>query len=449
MTSHPAIRVSDLSKLYRIGTRQQGYKTLRESISDAFWSPLKRFRQWRAGAQNPPKETPPLDAVHRTLTQNRSGERLWGENFWALKDVNFEVQPGEVVGIIGRNGAGKSTLLKVLSRITEPTSGRIELRGRVGSLLEVGTGFHPELSGRENIYMNGSILGMSRREISKNFDAIVAFSEVEDFLETPVKRYSSGMYVRLAFAVAAHLEPEVLIVDEVLAVGDAAFQDKCIRKMREVSSHGRTVLFVSHNMVAVQSLCTRGVILEQGCVTFSGNAKEAVAAYHDRILVLKDRAGHRFQLTGNVTKQHPDLAIHEVRILSDGEICDAGYPIGARLEIEMDCSAKASLMQPVIGIRITRVAGPHITTLHSRRSGARFPSSLLGNFTIRCSMSDLLLPAGDYLLHLGIKSGNTWQYVADDAATFTILPTDYFGTGIPPNTSDEAVLCRQNWECCV
>lgn len=421
---HSAIRVENLSKHYKLGERQQGYKTLRESIVDAVAAPFRRFSNHKSQISNPK----PSD-------------------FWALKDVSFEVQPGEVVGIIGRNGAGKSTLLKILSRITEPTSGRIELRGRVGSLLEVGTGFHPELTGRENIYMNGSILGMSHREIARKFDEIVAFAEIDDFLDTPVKRYSSGMYVRLAFAVAAHLEPEILIVDEVLAVGDAAFQDKCVRKMREVSSHGRTVLFVSHNMVAVQSLCTFGVILEQGGVNFTGDAKAAVKEYHGRLHILKDRVGNRFRVTGNITKSHPDLAIHEIRILSGGEISDAGYPIGAPLEIELDCTAKAPLMQPVFGIRVSRAAGPHITSLHSRRSGARLPSSLVGDFTIRCSLFDLLLPPGEYLLHFGIKSGNTWQYVADDAASFTILPTDYFGTGIAPNSTDEAVLCQQRWYC--
>src|SRR5256714_11108201 len=229
----PAIRVDSLSKLYRVGARQHGYKTLRETIVDTCTAPWRRIRQ---------------SFVPRTEA-NETGVRLVGENFWALKDVSFEVQPGEVVGIIGRNGAGKSTLLKILSRITEPTSGRVELRGRVGSLLEVGTGFHPELTGRENIYMNGSILGMSRREIARKFDEIVAFAEVERFLDTSVKRYSSGMYVRLAFAVAAHLDPEILVVDEVLAVGDAEFQKKCLGKMDEVAHEkGRTVLFVSHNM---------------------------------------------------------------------------------------------------------------------------------------------------------------------------------------------------------
>lgn len=422
MTMHPAIRVHNLSKHYKLGERQQGYKTLRESIVDAACAPFRRFTTHRS-----PLTTPkPSD-------------------FWALKDVSFEVQPGEVVGIIGRNGAGKSTLLKILSRITEPTSGKIELRGRVGSLLEVGTGFHPELTGRENVYMNGSILGMSQREIARKFDEIVAFAEIEDFLDTPVKRYSSGMYVRLAFAVAAHLEPEVLIVDEVLAVGDQAFQEKCMRKMDDVRRSGHTVLFVSHNMAAVQSLCSRAVNLDQGQVVFCGTVKAAVQAYHERIQVLKDRSGHRFRPTGNITRSHPDLAIHEIRVCSEGEISETGYPIGAPLEIEFDCTAKAPLVQPVFAIRITRGAGPHITSLHSRRSGARLPSVLMGDFTVRCSFHDLLLPPGDYLLHLGIKSGNTWQYIADDAGSLTILPTDYFHTGLNPACSDEAVLCRQEW----
>jgi lipopolysaccharide transport system ATP-binding protein len=201
------------------------------------------------------------------------------EEFWALKDVSFEIRRGEVVGVIGRNGAGKSTLLKVLSRITEPTEGRVEIRGRVASLLEVGTGFHAELTGRENIYLNGAVLGMSHAEIRRKFDEIVAFAEVEKFLDTPVKRYSSGMYVRLAFAVAAHLEPEILIVDEVLAVGDAEFQKKCLGKMGEVASHGRTVLFVSHNIGAVETLCERAIMLSAGRLQFEGKAREGVTAY--------------------------------------------------------------------------------------------------------------------------------------------------------------------------
>jgi lipopolysaccharide transport system ATP-binding protein len=245
------IRVEHLSKQYQIGARQAAYETLRESLSATLRAPL--------------------DAVRR--------RRRAGESVWALKDVSFEIGRGEAVAIIGKNGAGKSTLLKILSRITEPTGGRIELYGRVGSLLEVGTGFHPELSGRENIYLNGAILGMSREEIARKFDEIVSFAEVERFINTPVKRYSSGMYMRLAFAIAANLEPEILLIDEVLAVGDAAFQKKCLGKMNEVASEGRTVLFVSHNMTAVNQLCPRAIMIADGEVARDGRTPEVVAAY--------------------------------------------------------------------------------------------------------------------------------------------------------------------------
>ena len=249
----PIIKVENLSKQYRLGGERKPYSTLRESIVETARKPLAAIKRERNSEKN---------------------------SFWALQDINFEVMPGEVVGIIGRNGAGKSTLLKILSRITEPTKGKIELFGRIGSLLEVGTGFHPELTGRENIFLNGAILGMRQAEIARKFDEIVDFAEVEQFLDTPVKHYSSGMYTRLAFAVAANLEPEVLIVDEVLAVGDAEFQKKCLGKMRSVSDReGRTVLFVSHNMAAVKSICRRGIMLKGGAQEFDGDAVSAVDFY--------------------------------------------------------------------------------------------------------------------------------------------------------------------------
>ena len=248
----PMIKVENLSKQYHIGRREAPYQTLRETLSKAIHVPLKRPRH---------NEHPKAEMV------------------WALKDVSFEVQQGEVVGIVGRNGSGKSTLLKVLSRITEPTKGRVELYGRTRSLLEVGTGFHPELTGRENVYLNGAILGMGRAETARKFDQIVVFSEVERFIDTPVKYYSSGMYLRLAFAVAAHLEPEILIVDEVLAVGDASFQRKCLDKMRDVSEKGRTVLFVSHDMSAITRLCPRTVLLNDGKVVQDGPSDQVVSSY--------------------------------------------------------------------------------------------------------------------------------------------------------------------------
>ncbi len=255
--SEIAVRVEGLGKEYRLGGPRERYSTLRDQLSKLASGPLKAvFGRGERSEQNPP--------------------------FWALKDVSFDVPRGEVVGIIGRNGAGKSTLLKILSRITEPTEGEVDISGRVGSLLEVGTGFHPELTGRENVYLNGAILGMRRAEIARKFDEIVAFAEVEKFIDTPVKHYSSGMYMRLAFAVAAHLEPEILIVDEVLAVGDAEFQKKCLGKMGEVAKGGRTVLFVSHNMHAIKSLCTQGILLETGQVSFDGSAPACVSHYLDR-----------------------------------------------------------------------------------------------------------------------------------------------------------------------
>ena len=248
----PIIKVENLSKQYTIGGASERYSTFRESLVKTVKAPFNALR---------------------------NGRRNGNEQFWALKDINFEVTPGEVVGIIGRNGAGKSTLLKILSRITEPTTGKVDLYGRVGSLLEVGTGFHPELTGRENIYLNGAILGMKREEISKKFDEIVDFAEIEEFLDTPVKRYSSGMYMRLAFGVAAHLEPEVLMVDEVLAVGDAQFQKKCLKKMKDVGEHGRTVLFVSHDMQAMSRLCGRVIWLSSGNVMEDGATETVIGSY--------------------------------------------------------------------------------------------------------------------------------------------------------------------------
>ena len=247
--SDTVIKVENLSKQYRIGARE-GYKTFRETLVDAAKAPFRAFKKL-----NPTSDLRPPTS----------------ELIWALKNVSFEVKQGEVVGIIGRNGAGKSTLLKILSQITEPTEGRVELKGRIGSLLEVGTGFHPELTGHENIYLYGAILGMDRWEVTRKFDEIVAFSEIDKFIDTPVKRYSSGMYMRLAFAVAAHMETEILLVDEVLAVGDAVFQKKCLGKMGDVSKEGRTVLFVSHNMAAVKQLCRRGILLEKGLLKINSN----------------------------------------------------------------------------------------------------------------------------------------------------------------------------------
>src|ERR1051326_4602352 len=260
-----AICVEHLSKCYSVDAgRGAGYRTLRETIRDTAAAPWHRLR--RLGGHQ-----------RRVLAGPVSSARC--QEFWALNDVSFDIPPGEVVGVIGRNGAGKSTLLKIISRITEPTSGRLTLRGKVGSLLEVGAGFHPELTGRENVYLSGVILGMTRREIDRKLDEIVAFAGIDSFLETPVKRYSSGMYVRLAFAVAAHLETEILVVDEALAVGDAPFQKKCLGKMEDVGKQGRTVLFVSHNLGAILQLCPTAILLCQGALAAQGCSKAIIDQY--------------------------------------------------------------------------------------------------------------------------------------------------------------------------
>jgi lipopolysaccharide transport system ATP-binding protein len=252
--SYSAITVSGLSKRYHIGERPRAYRTLRETLSDALTAPIRRIR-------------------------SRNGNHGDKNFIWALRDISIEIDRGEVMGVIGRNGAGKSTLLKILSRITEPTGGSAEIRGRIACLLEVGTGFHPELTGRENIALSGAILGMKRSEIDHKFDQMVAFAEIEKFIDTPVKHYSSGMYLRLAFSVAAHLEPDILLVDEVLAVGDAAFQKKCIGKMGDVAADGRTVLFVSHNLAAMKELCSSAIVLSDGAIEFRGDVVEAIACY--------------------------------------------------------------------------------------------------------------------------------------------------------------------------
>jgi lipopolysaccharide transport system ATP-binding protein len=309
------------------------------------------------------------------------------EDFWALKDVSFEVKQGDVVGIIGRNGAGKSTLLKILSRITEPTEGRIRIRGRVASLLEVGTGFHPELTGRENIYLNGSILGMSRGEIKAKFDEIVAFAEVEKFLDTPVKRYSSGMYVRLAFAVAAHLEPEILIVDEVLAVGDTEFQKKCLGKMHDVATGGRTVLFVSHNMAAITSLTRKSVLLRAGSCVYFGDTQDAVGRYLDSI----QSQGSRYEASPN--DGMPAITRIEIFCSQSGSVHESGAPMNVEFDLYHP--------EPIPGACLTfqMINQAHVPVVHFRAFD--HPIEICkgsGTTTIVCQIPRLNLNVGQYSL---------------------------------------------------
>jgi lipopolysaccharide transport system ATP-binding protein len=310
--SDVAVRVVNVGKQYRIGARQERYKTLRDIVSDGLRAPVRRLRS-------------------RSLRRSSSEDMIW-----ALRDVSFTIRPGEVVGLIGRNGAGKTTLLKVLSRITDPTVGHAEIHGRVGSLLEVGTGFHPELSGRENIYLNGAILGMKRTEIDRRFDQIVAFAEVDRFLDTPVKYYSSGMHVRLAFAVAAHLEPEILLVDEVLAVGDARFQKKCLGRMQDVSTEGRTVLFVSHSMPAITRLCQRAILLEAGQIVQDGPAGQVAGKYLQSDL---GTSAARVWPDADESPGNDIVRLRSVHVRSEGglisEVVDIRQPVYIEMEYEV------------------------------------------------------------------------------------------------------------------
>jgi lipopolysaccharide transport system ATP-binding protein len=371
----PAITVEDLSKRYRIGAVEYS-KTFREAIMDTVATPLRRLRSFGQSS-------------HREQ-----------DSIWALKDVSFDVQPGEVVGLIGPNGAGKSTLLKILSRITDPTEGGAVIDGRVASLLEVGTGFHQELTGRENIHLSGAVLGMSKKEIRAKFDEIVDFSGVETFIDTPVKRYSSGMQVRLGFAVAAHLEPEILLIDEVLAVGDAAFQKKCLGKMNQVAEGGRTVLFVSHNMAAVNRLCQRGIWLDKGQVHMAGPTERVTAAY---LSAGADDKGERSWKDLQQAPGNEKIRVRAIRIKNhrNAVTCslDIRHPFFVEIEYEQ--------LRPIAGVRVGfRLLSPDGTVVLSStdRDGDRPPGldRLSGVFISRCEIPGEFLNKGQYAISVGI-----------------------------------------------
>jgi len=371
--SDTIIQVENLSKKYILGHQKEGsssYQSLRDTIADGVGS-LFKAREARAAQ----------------------------EEFWALKDVSFEIKQGDRVGIIGGNGAGKSTLLKILSRITEPTAGNIRIQGRVASLLEVGTGFHPELTGRENVYLNGAILGMSRIEIKRKFDEIVAFAEVEKFLDTPVKRYSSGMYVRLAFAVAAHLEPEILIVDEVLAVGDTQFQKKCLTKMETIADEGRTVLFVSHNVGAMRSLCNQGIWLKSGQVALSGSIRSVTDQYLGSAFsmvnqVVDLRTAHRAYASGS------DLRVIALE-LNRGNSINHGEPLIVHIEYE----TYKPIHGAAFGVGFSTVEGTRLMTLDSDIPGVLWDLPKNTASVIEMSLDTLPLQPGRYLIDIGARLG--------------------------------------------
>ena len=356
------------------------------------------------------------------------------EEFWALKDVSFEIRRGEVVGIIGRNGAGKSTLLKVLSRITEPTEGRASLRGRIASLLEVGTGFHPELTGRENIYLNGAILGMARHEIKVRFDAIVDFAEIEKFLDTPVKRYSSGMYVRLAFAVAAHLDPEILVVDEVLAVGDAEFQRKCLGKMSEVAGGGRTVLVVSHNMPMVKNLCSRAIVLAGGRSAFDGGVEPAIQHF-----LHSANAGGGQSLKARTDRRGDGrLRFTEVRV--EGTRPDI-LRMGEEARIGLFYDAEQEIRDAHFVFHVENAWGQTILRLATRESGS--PMNIpAGNGSVTCSISQIQLLPGQYTLLIAASTSH-YEYMdyVNRAVVFEVVENDVYGTGRIPQYGEFFSMC--------
>jgi lipopolysaccharide transport system ATP-binding protein len=408
-----AISVENVSKAYRIGhLTNGGYRTLRESLTDSLAGIGRQIKR-----------------LARPSSAQVSGNV---ETFWALNDVSFAIQPGEAIGIIGRNGAGKSTLLKILSRITEPSSGRATIRGRLASLLEVGTGFHAELTGRENIYLNGSILGMSRREIHRKFDEIVAFSEVEQFLDTPVKRYSSGMYVRLAFAVAAHLEPELLLVDEVLAVGDAGFQRKCLGKMGEVSRQGRTILFVSHNMGAVGRLCSRAVWLEKGRVRQVGEVNRVVSEY------LRTAADGRGELafTGDESPGSEYVRLSAVRVRNQKgdvtNVLDIRYPFSIELAYRI-LRPTANLR---LGLRVVASEGTVVFSTRDLDDGQEERIRQPGEYVSRCTIPGNFLDYGQYYVSFGADFPMRRSHFSlDQALAFQIEPTGGAGGHVPDGRS--------------
>lgn len=415
--SQSVVSVQELGKAYRLGMKQEAYPTLRESIVRMVKAPLQRLRA--------------------------QAEAVEGEDvFWALDDVSFDVQQGEVLGLVGRNGAGKSTLLKLLSRITEPTRGRAVLRGRVASLLEVGTGFHPELTGRENVYLNGSILGMHKVEIDAKFDEIVAFSEVEKFLDTPVKYYSSGMYVRLAFAVAAHLDPELLIVDEVLAVGDAQFQKKCLGKMHDISqSGGRTVLFVSHNMSAVQNLCTRAILLHKGKLEMDDKPDAVVRNYLARL-----SSGSETAFTDNPERSgNGSMRMTAARLVDDKGQKLAHIDAGQPITVEVDYENPTHMPHGSLVLGVMNHLGIHVTVMDSMFvEGKEIPLSERGTF--RCRIPRTPLPLGEYRIAMALNAQGQIADKVPNGLVFTVESSSFYNTFRTPPIQWCAVMVDQQWQ---
>lgn len=427
--SDPIIQVENLSKIYRIGSREKVNRTFREAVVDMFSTPIRNFRRLHK-----------LNKFNISqINQSNPLDNPDSDIIWALKDISFEVRPGEVIGIIGRNGAGKSTLLKILSRITEPTSGEIRLYGRISSLLEVGTGFHPELTGRENIYLNGSILGMRKSEIDGKFEEIVAFSEIEKFLDTPVKWYSSGMYVRLAFAVAAHLEPEILLVDEILAVGDAAFQRKCLGKMGDVAREGQTVLFVSHNMAAIETLCKRAIVLHESQKIEDGPVQKAIDTYTD---LGKDSASTDLRNAKN-RKGSGIIRFAE---------CFAGTEEGVNNPVPSGKDCILTITFQSHDPTITNVAfgaafyckGAHISSMSTLFHNIRY-ENLPMEGTLYCRIPRLPFAPGFYEYSLVCRANKEVIDYIEVAGTLQVTPGNFFNNKFVVPESQPGALVDHTW----
>jgi lipopolysaccharide transport system ATP-binding protein len=404
-----AIEVSELGKRFEIGHDQAGYMLLTETLA---------ARAKSLGRRPPRRE------------------------FWALQDINFEVERGETFGVIGHNGAGKSTLLKILSRITSPTVGEARLRGRVGALLEVGTGFHPELTGRENVFLNGAILNMKRSEIRARFDEIVEFADIGPFIDTPVKRYSSGMQLRLAFSVAAHLEPEILIIDEVLSVGDMAFQRKCLGRMEEASKEGRTVIFISHNLTSVLTLCQRAILLSNGRVTASGGVGEVVTKYVGDVTSDVERSLRERENRDGTG----DLRFTDIHLERDGQIADAPVT-GEHYEIVLSYEIAEGETLPAANFGITVAdpdGGTRLLNLYSDTAGADF-RDLPPRGEIRCVISRWPLPAGQYFISIWADRAGSMLDSVHRAYDMTVAGGDFYGSGREPNSGHRTVLVDQRW----
>ncbi len=418
--SKPVITVENLSKAYRIGLKEEVPDTLMSAMTGFLRAPLKKFNNLRR-----------LNTFGHSDADDQ-------DIYWALKDVSFEVQEGEVLGIIGRNGAGKSTLLKILSRITEPTRGRAVIRGRVSSLLEVGTGFHPELSGRENVYLNGTILGMTKREIDRKFDEIVEFSGVEKFLDTPVKRYSSGMRVRLAFSVAAFLESSVLFIDEVLAVGDSDFQRRCLGRMQTLASSGRTVLFVSHNLGVLRAYCTSGVVLEQGRVTYTGGIDQSLKIYLDQI---------RSMSTVSISERTDRRGKGRIRL--EAIEVNAGSPDADCLQMGGPAQFRFKLSQKVAGVdfsvTIFDSTGAPLSNVDTWRKGPGDSIATESSEVLICEIPELPLRPGRYYLNSQITLQREMQDAVDFAAWFEVADGVYRGRVYPYASVPGPICIDHQW----